>query len=190
MPGKRDFTEEAAQTLKTKYREWGIKAPSLHVVLGSGYGKALETLLSEAQAGWAWEKRGELPFAEVPGLITASAPDHRGAYRYFSHKKTQQVLALQMGRLHGYEGIEPEQVVRTVVAPCLAGTQAFVLTNASGALHRKYPVGSAILITDHVNFTGKNPLVGPKFIDMSQAYDPSLRAKLRPHLQKAGGRSQ
>jgi purine-nucleoside phosphorylase len=86
------------------------------------------------------------------------------------------------GRHHLYEGYSAEQIVLPVRALRLLGTEIMVITNAAGGVNRDFSQGALMLISDHINFTGRNPLIGPnddrlgpRFPDMSQAYDPELR---------------
>lgn len=175
-----------SQYFLTRYSEWKIKPPALHCVLGSGIGAALNNFgLSKG-----WRSVGEISFGKVPGLSPATVPEHAGVYRYYewSGGSAPVSLCLQVGRLHGYEGLTPREVVSTVLLPFEAGTQNFILTNAAGALTRKFKVGSVMLITDHVNLTGQNPLTGknlggPRFPDMKGAYDPSFSKLLEKALQ-------
>ena len=185
---------EAVDFLKHSYASMGIQTPSLHMVLGSGFGKALD----EISLPGNWKKKGEISFSKVPGLVTATAPDHRGTYVYYEDSNTRKTITFQIGRLHGYEGIDPAQVVQTVTCPLLAGTSHFILTNAAGALCTDFKVGGVMLIEDQVNFTGKNPLLGPnpvdqkgapigaRFPDMSQLYDRKMREGLSSFLAAEG----
>jgi inosine/guanosine/xanthosine phosphorylase family protein len=164
-------------------------------VLGSGFGLALE---DSASFSSDWDLKGELKFSNVPGLVGATAPDHHGVYRYFQHRQSKKSIAFQMGRLHGYEGLPARQVVRTVMLPRMAGTSNFILTNAAGSLRTEWPVGSLMVIRDHVNLTGQNPLLGenpkdpngkelgPRFPDLSHGYPADLRAKLKTKFTQNG----
>ncbi|HEY8280593.1 MAG TPA: purine-nucleoside phosphorylase [Bdellovibrionota bacterium] len=162
-----------------------LAVPDYHVVLGSGYGTALEK--------FPWEKVGDLSFADLPGFHASTVPDHAGCYRFY--KKGKHVLCFQMGRLHGYEGHAPALVTQTVMVPRLAGVKNFVLTNAAGGLSLAMRPGDVMLIRDHVNLTGMNPLVGgnpkgldgkelgPRFPDLARLYDREWRARLGTHFQ-------
>jgi purine-nucleoside phosphorylase len=100
-----------------------------------------------------------------------------------------------VGRLHGYEGLHPREVVLPVVAAALAGTENFLLTNASGSLKRNFKTGSIMVIRDHVNMTGTTPLwgpnpenghglaLGPRFPDMSAVWDAKLNDRLKKLLK-------
>lgn len=180
----------AVEKYQKTAKSFGIRIPEIHVVLGSGYAPALGV----AQLSSDWKFVGELPFVEVPGLHGSTVVGHQSSYRFYQHTPTGRSVALQMGRLHGYEGLAPKQVVQSVMVPKIAGTKKFILTNAAGSLEKKFPVGSVVLIKDHVNMTGQNPLtgsnpqfdgmpVGPRFPDLSQLYDPALRARLKKTFQ-------
>lgn len=165
-----------------------LAVPSLHVVLGSGFGAALES--------FPWEKVGDLSFTEMPGFPPSTVPDHAGSYRFY--RKGGKTISFQMGRLHGYEGHSASLVARTVMAPRLAGVQNFLLTNASGGLSLAFKPGDVMMIRDHVNFTGQNPLtghnpkgadgkeIGPRFPDMCRLYDGEWRAQLGKYCREQG----
>ncbi len=168
-----------------KYKAMSMATPYVHFVLGSGFSNALK----ELEARNALENytfKGEIPFHQVPGFAQTTVEGHLGVYRYYEHKKTKRVVTFQVGRVHGYEGHAPSQVVQTVMQPFFAGTKNFILTNAAGALTKDFSVGSVMLIEDHVNMTGTNPLVGPnpkgadgkyigpRFLDLMYAYDPEF----------------
>lgn len=164
--------------------------PSLHVVLGSGFGAALEHFPGD------WENLGDLSFAKVPGIHASTVPDHAGAFRFYRYK--DKVISFQMGRLHGYEGHEPSAVVGPVMLARFAGAKDFLLTNASGGLSLSYKPGDVMLIRDQVNLTGKNPLIGPnpkdldgkemgpRFPDMINLYDRVWRENLSKHCKAQG----
>jgi purine-nucleoside phosphorylase len=179
---------QASSAYRSYLERSSLPVPSLHVVLGSGFGAALESV--------PWKKVGELSFTEIPGFPPSTVPDHAGCYRFYSHGK--KVISCQMGRLHGYEGHEAALVARTVMAPRLAGVENFILTNASGGLSREFLPGDVMLIRDHVNLTGRNPLVGenpvgeegrelgPRFPDLSRLYDPEWRRALSGLCRQEG----
>lgn len=174
----------------------GAQTPAVHVVLGSGFGASLDALPADV-----WEKLGEIPFGQIPGLLESSVQDHAGRYRLYRHKPTGRVAQFQMGRLHGYEGHEPRAIVQTVMIPRLIGVENFILTNAAGGLKPAMSPGDVMIIEDHVNLTGRNPLVGhnptdpagkelgPRFPDMGNCYRPDWRARLQHHLDAQGVRT-
>jgi len=172
----------------------GLGNPTTHAVLGSGIGSSFIDEWIPAE----WESVGELNFRDLPALSSASAPGHAGIYRYFRHRAKGQVLCLQVGRLHGYEGLTPEDATLSVMVPRLAGTKDFIITNAAGGLKLEWSVGSVMLIRDHINFTGQNPLAGPmrngpngtpygpRFPDLSKAWDREYTEVVRRELSNAG----
>lgn len=173
------------------YRKHSVAIPELHVVLGSGLSSAFDTL----KISKAWSEVATIPFQEVSGLVPSTAPGHKGAYRLFKNAANKSLL-FQVGRLHGFEGLTPRQVVLPVTASFRAGTRNFLLTNAAGSLKKTFRAGSVMLIKDQVNMTGQSPLtgenprdekgqaLGPRFPDMSQIYDPARRKTLKKVLLK------
>lgn len=149
-------------------------APRLGIVLGSGLGG----LADEVEDGVA------VPYAELPGFPVGHVAGH--AQRVTLGHLAGVPVALFAGRAHLYEGTDPAAIrvpVRTLRA---LGADTLVLTNAAGSLRRDVGPGRLMLITDHVNLTGANPLVGanddavgPRFFPMADAYDPGLRAAMR-----------
>ncbi len=176
--------------LSSHWKRLGIVPPSLHVVLGSGLNSALDSFTIKD----GWKERGEIPFSEVEGLFASSVFGHKGTYKYYEHVPSKKILCLQAGRLHGYEGHSPRDVVKTVLLPMMAGTKKFLLTNAAGSLKKEFSPGSLMILTDHVNMTGTSPLygpnpsqadgkaLGPRFPDMSEVYSKKMRERLRSSL--------
>ena len=174
--------------LASEFKKHNMPAPQFHFVLGSGISPALD-LLSEKISS-LWEELLSIPFQSVPHLKTPTVKTHQGFFRYFVHKKTGQSICFQCGRLHGYEGLSPQEVVKPVRESYLAGTKNFILTNIGGALRKELSVGTVITLKDHINFTGKNPLVGPnptddkgnllgvRFPDMTEVYDKKTRTQI------------
>lgn len=148
--------------------------PAAGIVLGSGLG-GLADELADAVA---------IPFAELPGWPAASAPGHAGRF-LLGHLERVPVALLQ-GRLHLYEGHPAGLVVEPVLLMGRLGADVIVLTNAAGGLHVEWAPGTLMVMTDHLNLTGRNPLLGPnddamgpRFPDMVDAWDPRLRELLR-----------
>jgi purine-nucleoside phosphorylase len=183
------MNRELREAFVRTYAEFRISPPDLHVVLGSGFSQALEGLL-EARL------LGKKKFQEIPGLAEATVPGHRGEYHYY--ELSGKIVCFQLGRLHGYEGIPASQAVRTVLGPFFSGCRNFCLTNAAGSLTPNFKVGSAMVIEDQVNMTGTSPLFGPnpvgpdgepygpRFVDLSEAYDRHLRETLARALKTQG----
>ncbi|HVJ64379.1 MAG TPA: purine-nucleoside phosphorylase [Bdellovibrionota bacterium] len=176
----------------TKNLPAAARTPKLHVVLGSGLAGALDSVLSASKG---WQDLAEVSFLDLQSIPHTSVVGHKGSFRFVTHKASGATVVLQTGRLHGYEGHEPTIVVAPLVESFDLGCRTFLLTNAAGSLQRKWGAGSAMVITDHVNLTGKNPLIGanprnvqnlergPRFPDMSTAYSPTLSKLLKRSLK-------
>lgn len=188
--------QKSIDFLKSKYESLGLTTnavPKAHIVLGSGFGQALEHL-----PGSTWEVAGEIGFAEIPGVIASTVADHAGRYRLLRHKSSGHMIQFQMGRLHGYEGHSPRAVVGPVMIPRLCGVENFILTNAAGGLLPEMNAGDVMLLNDHVNMTGTNPLIGenpktpagveigPRFPDMGNTYQPAWRKELKTLITGQG----
>jgi purine-nucleoside phosphorylase len=146
--------------------------PRAAVVLGSGLGAFASELTD----------RTEIPYGEIPGWPVSTAVGHAGKLVLGSMGGVP--VAVMAGRAHMYEGYTPEQVVFGVRVLAKLGIKALVLTNAAGGINRSYSQGALVLISDHINLMGRNPLagpnddsLGPRFPDMSDAYSPGLREK-------------
>lgn len=175
-----------------KLSKLGIPLPETHIVLGSGFGNAIDDLKSIKD----FKELPSIKFEDLDELPKATVPGHPGIYRFFEHLPSKKVHCFQVGRLHGYEGLPSREVVQTVMLPRLAGVKKFVLTNAAGSLTEEFRPGSAMIILDHVNLTGHNPLIGknptnqegkeigPRFPDMGSVYDVHESAKLRAAFLK------
>lgn len=149
--------------------------PELAVVLGSGLG---------AMAGCEEARKGvSVPFTDLPGFPAQTVAGHGGKL-VFCELEGRRVL-LQAGRFHFYEGHPMALVTAPMRLYGRLGVRTVVHTNAAGAINPAFSVGQLMIISDHVNFMGTNPLIGPnqepgpRFPDMSTAYDPALRARLR-----------
>jgi purine-nucleoside phosphorylase len=148
--------------------------PELAIVLGSGLGALAGC--PEAAAG------ASVSFTEL-GFPPPTVAGHEGRMIFCALEGRKVVL--QAGRFHGYEGHSLELVTRTMRLFGRMGVPAVVHTNAAGAINASFRVGQLMLLTDHINLMGGNPLTGPnlepgpRFPDLSAAYDPGLRRQLR-----------
>ena len=155
--------------------------PTVGMVLGSGLGDFADTL----------EDAVRIPYSEIPNFPVPTAPGHVGAL-VFGKKMGREVVVLQ-GRIHFYEGL-PQQVI-TLPTRVLAaiGVKTLVLTNAAGGVNLDYGPGTLMLISDHINFSGANPLIGPnldefgpRFPDVSDLYTARLRRRVKEAAAKEG----
>jgi purine-nucleoside phosphorylase len=147
--------------------------PVAGIVLGSGLGGLADDL----------EDPVAIPFAELPGWPAATAPGHAGRL-LFGRLAGRTVVMLQ-GRFHLYEGNDPGLVIQPVLLFKQLGARLVVLTNAAGGLDPSFGPGTLMVMRDHINLTGRNPLIGPnadelgpRFPDLTDAWDPHLRDRL------------
>jgi len=174
---------EAAQFIQEKYKA----KPKIGIVLGSGLGIYVDQIKNKII----------IPYQEIPHFKRTSVEGHQGCL-ILGEVHGVPVAALQ-GRLHAYEGYAMEEIVHPVRVLAALGIEMLFLTNASGGINANYHPGDLVTISDHINLSGRNPLqgpnineLGPRFPDMSQAYDPELLnllhsvAKLHHVEMKAG----
>ncbi|MHB1305966.1 MAG: purine-nucleoside phosphorylase [Limisphaerales bacterium] len=153
-------------------REYGATA-RLAIVLGSGFHPVLA----------AAEERNSIPYLRLPGFAVPAVEQHAGSL-VFGKLGGMPVLILA-GRVHYYEGFDLATVTFPMRVLAELGVQAVLLTNAAGAINPRFRVGELMLIEDHINFMGANPLRGTRppgrerFVDLSQVYDAGLRRLLR-----------
>ena len=165
-----------AEAIAAIRRRAGPVAPRLGMVLGSGLGPVAEAV-SEAVA---------IPYAEIPGFPRPGVEGHHG--RLVLGRLGGLPVAVLQGRAHYYESGRADVMKTPISALAGLGCEMLLLTNAAGSLRRPVGPGSLMLIADHINFGGANPLFGitdgSQFLDMSAAYDPALR---RTMLDAAAG---
>jgi len=159
----------ATDAIERLFTEHGAR-PRLGVVLGSGLGPFVHEL-GDPRA---------LDYREIPGMPGVSVGGHAGKL-WVGRLGGHSVACLQ-GRSHLYEGYTPQDVVFGVRLLASAGITTMLLTNAAGGLGEGFSAGDLMLVTDHLNLTGQSPLLGPppaqgpRFSDMTFAYDARLRA--------------
>ena len=167
----RSQVEEAVTFIQTRIR----RQPEFGLVLGSGLG-ALADAVEDAVV---------IPYADIPHFPVSSVQGH-AARMLIGQLEGRSVLVMQ-GRVHYYEGYSMSQVTFPIRIMQLIGVHTVILTNAAGGVNVSFKPGDVMLITDHINLigmAGQSPLrgpndesLGPRFPDMSQAYDPGLRAR-------------
>lgn len=148
--------------------------PKLGIILGSGLGAFADSL----------EKPVAIDYSELPDFPTSSVHGHAGRL-VLGYRGAVPLIAMQ-GRVHFYEGYAPWQVAFPARVLCKLGVKHLTVTNAAGGINAGFKVGDLMAITDHLNLSGFNPLVGPniealgpRFPDMSHAYDPACLEVLR-----------
>jgi purine-nucleoside phosphorylase len=146
--------------------------PKLAIVLGSGFHHVLAEL----------RVAKKISYAQIPGFPKPTVSGHAGEL-YFGHLGETPVLVLS-GRAHFYEGHEMERVTFATRTLAAFGITDLLLTNAAGGINKKFRAGDFMVLTDHINFMGTNPLRGlaiaglPRFVDLTEAYDKNLRGLL------------
>jgi purine-nucleoside phosphorylase len=167
--------------LEAAVRARSSLVPAIGIVLGSGLGGLAEDL----------DEPVAIPFAELPGWPAATAPGHVG--RLLIGRLGGTPVAMLQGRFHLYEGNDPGLVVQPVLLFARLGARAVFLTNAAGGLDPSFGPGTLMVISDHVNLTGRNPLIGPnapsigeRFTDLTSAWSPELRDRLHEAAREEG----
>ena len=148
--------------------------PEVAIILGTGLGALADQLKAETT----------LPYADVPGFPRPTVETHAG--RLLLGTLGGRRVAMMQGRFHRYEGYTLQQVAFPVRVLRALGAQTLIVSNVSGGMHPLWATGDLVLLSDHINLLGDNPLAGPnvdaegpRFPDMSTAYDPELRTLAR-----------
>jgi purine-nucleoside phosphorylase len=164
-----------------RIREESDLEPAVGVVLGSGLGGLADEV----------EERVELPYDGIPGWPVSTAIGHAGVL--VLGRVDGVPVAVMRGRAHLYEGVSADRAVFGIRVLGRLGVRTLVVTNAAGAIDETVEPGTLVLISDHINLQGTSPLVGPnddrlgpRFPDMSDAYDPELRQAAREAASRMG----
>ena len=155
------------------------RKPETAIILGSGLGGIADNL----------QNKLIIKYEEIEGFPKSTVAGHNGQF-VIGQIKDKEVLCMQ-GRFHLYEGHNPKVIAEVIQALKYIGIKELIVTNAAGSLNPDFHPGEIMLITDHINFSGCNPLlganedkIGPRFFDMSNAYDKDLQKKARNIAQK------
>ena len=174
------WQEELALAV-TRWRDLGRPAPDVALVAGSGLSVDLGPPVAGPEPLARW-----LPFP-VHGVA-----GHRHEIELLEVAGGRRVLYFR-GRIHGYQGYAPADVVFPVRFAALLGAKVLLMTNAAGGVRPEWPAGTLAAVSDHLNLTGTNPLAGEpppawgaRFPDMVEAYDPGLRGLARRHARELG----
>ncbi|WP_019242111.1 MULTISPECIES: purine-nucleoside phosphorylase [Bacillus] len=165
-----DRAKQSAEFIKGKITE----IPEIGLILGSGLG-ILADEIEDAVA---------ISYSDIPNFPVSTVQGHRG--QLVIGKIAGKVVLAMQGRFHYYEGYSMETVTFPVRVMKLLGIEKLIVTNAAGGVNENFTPGDLMLITDHINFMGDHPLIGPnderfgpRFPDMSKAYDPEFQALAR-----------
>lgn len=155
--------------------------PAIGIILGSGLG-AFADHVADATA---------IPFTDIPHFPKSTVPGHSG--RLVIGTLDGVPIVVMQGRVHAYEGYSPEEVAFPVRVLGLLGVKTLVVTNAAGGIRLDMKQGDLVLLSDHINFTGRNPLAGkhderfgPRFFDMTEAYSLRLRRLAAQAAERRG----
>jgi purine-nucleoside phosphorylase len=160
------------KTAAARLKQLSPLRPNLAIILGSGFHHALADLRVDKK----------IPYAKIPGFPRPTVSGHAGEL-YFGHLGETPVIVLS-GRAHFYEGHEMERVTFATRTLAAFGIKDLLLTNAAGGINKKFRADDFMVLTDHINFMGVNPLRGPnapglpRFVDLTETYDPQLQKRL------------
>ena len=172
--GKPDDIAERITKATRFLKEQGVGSPDYALILGSGLGPLAEKI----------EMTHKIPYGQIPGFPVSTAPGHKGVL--FFGEYGGRSLVIMQGRFHTYEGYSQQECTMAVAVFHQLGVHSLILTAATGGLNYNQKCGDLMLINDHINFTGTNPLigpndpnVGPRFPIMFDCYDPEYRALVK-----------
>lgn len=155
--------------------------PEVLVILGSGLGDMAEQV----------EEPIVIPYGEIEDFLVSTVEGHAGQFVFGTYQGKKVVM--MQGRFHYYEGYTMKEVTLPVMVMRRMGVKNLIVTNACGGVNLSFTPGDLMLITDHLNFTGNNPLMGknisqlgPRFADMSRVYDRELQALAQKIGQEEG----
>lgn len=160
-------TDQLKQLLQNRH-------PDTAIILGSGLGAIADSIQDQLI----------IKYSDIEGFPTSTVTGHKGQMIIGKINK-QEVLCMQ-GRFHLYEGYQPSVIKDVIGALKVAGITKLIITNAAGSLNFDIAPGKIMLITDHINLSGRNPLIGPndenigpRFVDMTEAYDHKLTQRFK-----------
>ena len=174
---KQEQAREAAQYIASRLNG----TPAVGLILGSGLGGIADRI----------EDSVCIPYGEIPHFACSTAPGHAG--RFVAGRLGGKAVICMQGRLHFYEGHSMQDIIFPIRVMKLLGVRSLVVTNAAGGVNTAFEVGDLMLIEDHINLMGTNPLIGPndegfgpRFCDMTYTYTPVLRRAAEEAAERLG----
>jgi purine-nucleoside phosphorylase len=165
---------ERVETAAAEVRRAASVKPEVGIILGTGLGGLADEITVEAT----------VPYERIPGFPLSTVESHAG--RMLLGKLGSRAVVAMQGRFHRYEGYDLDDVAFPVRVMRALGARILIVSNACGGMHPLWNPGDLVLLSDHINLLGDNPLIGanddrlgPRFPDMSSPYDPELRALAR-----------
>lgn len=172
-----NYVQEAAEYVRARIGE----TPRIGLILGSGLGGIAEVIAD----------KHVIPYGEIPHFVCSTAPGHKG--QFVAGRFGGKPVICMQGRLHFYEGHALSDIIFPVRVMKQLGVTSLIVTNAAGGINTSFQVGDLMLIEDHINFMGTNPLIGPndasfgpRFCDMTYTYTPALRQAAQEAAQTLG----
>ena len=172
-----NYVQEAAEYVRARIGE----TPRIGLILGSGLGGIAEVI----------KDKHVIPYGEIPHFVCSTAPGHKG--QFVAGRFGGKPVICMQGRLHFYEGHALSDIIFPVRVMKQLGVTSLIVTNAAGGINTSFQVGDLMLIEDHINFMGTNPLIGPndasfgpRFCDMTYTYTPALRQAAQEAAQSLG----
>ena len=168
---------QSTTNIQTKIK----KAPDIAIVLGSGLSELHEIL----------ENAVEINYNDIPGFLKTTVKGHKG--KIYSGSYLGKSIMMLSGRFHYYEGYTAKQITSYIDVLYELGVKQLILTNAAGGINRDFVPGDLMVISDHINFANVNPLIGenndaigPRFFDMSDAYNSDMRQTIHDAANTCG----
>jgi purine-nucleoside phosphorylase len=172
-----DRIQDAAERVRSR----GALKPEVAIVLGTGLGGLAEEIQTEST----------IPYEDIPGFPLSTVESHAG--RLLLGRLGKHPVVAMQGRFHRYEGYQLAEVTFPIRVMHALGARVLIVSNACGGMHPLWGPGDLVLLSDHINLLGDNPLIGhnderlgPRFPDMSAPYDPELRALAREAALELG----
>ena len=172
-----NYVQEAAEYVRARIGE----TPRIGLILGSGLGGIAEVI----------EDKHVIPYGEIPHFVCSTAPGHKG--QFVAGRFGGKPVICMQGRLHFYEGHALSDIIFPVRVMKQLGVTSLIVTNAAGGINTSFQVGDLMLIEDHINFMGTNPLIGPndaslgpRFCYETYTYTPPLLQAAQEAAQSLG----